>query len=260
MVALLLAIAAALGITLGLLGAGGAIIAVPAFVYVGNIAPTQASGYALFVVMVATLVAVVPALRNRTIHWPAFWSFGITTMATVFSVRLWLLPSLPTHYALGDWGVLELDTILMVAFGFVLVAAGYAMLRHRASTETIAPLQSKMLAAIGVLVGLTAGLLGVGGGFLMTPALVLWGRLQMKTAVATSIALICVNSAVGVSGDLVRGVVFDWPLVLSFTAFTTAGIVAGAHLRDRINAADLRMIFGWVVVAIGVAVLFVELF
>lgn len=260
MVALLLVIAAALGITLGLLGAGGAIIAVPAFVYVGNIAPTQASGYALFVVMVATLVAAVPAVRSKAIHWPAFWSFGITTMMTVFSIRLWLLPALPTRYAFGDWGVLELDTLLMVAFGFVLGAAGYAMLRQRTQTETLAPLQPAMLAAIGVLVGLTAGLLGVGGGFLMTPALVLWGRLQMKTAVATSIALICVNSAVGVSGDLIRGAVFEWPLVLTFTAFTTAGIVAGARLRDRINAADLRRLFGWVVVAIGIAVLIVELF
>lgn len=208
--------------------------------------------------MIATGVAVVPAIRNSEVHWPAFWSFGLTTMATVFAVRLWILPALPLHYSLGDWGVLERDKLLMVMFGVVLLLAGLAMLRHTSTTRSITSSRPMMLSGIGVAVGAVAGLLGVGGGFLMTPALVLWGKLDMKTAVGTSIALICVNSAVGVTGDLVRGAVFDWPLVLSFAVLTTIGIIAGIRLRNKIPASNLRRLFGWVVIGIGIIVLATE--
>lgn len=241
-----------------MLGAGGAIIAVPAFVYVGGIPPTQASGYALFVVMVATLAAAVPAIRNKSVHWPSFAWFGIATMGTVFLVRLWLLPALPRRFAFGDYGELELDTLLMIAFGLVLLLAGFAMLRHTTTGHAQSPAHSGILTLIGVAVGITAGLLGVGGGFLMTPALVLWGRLDMKTAVGTSITLICVNSAVGVAGDVARGAMFDWPLVLSFALLTTLGILVGIQLQHRIPAAKLRMLFGWVVIGIGMVVLTTE--
>lgn len=254
----LLVLAAAIGITLGLLGAGGAIVAVPTFVYVGGIQPTLASGYALFVVMIASFVGVLPAYRARQIHWPAFSAFGVTTLLTVFSIRRWILPALPRAITVGESSLATGD-VLMLAFGLVLLIAGISMLRHSPSQHSQAPSHPLMLAATGLGVGIIAGFLGVGGGFLMTPALVVWGRLDMKIAVGTSLALICVNSAAGVLGDLIGGAQFNWPLVLSFTLLTTIGIVVGGWLRNRIHADKLRAIFGYVVVAIGLAVLTLEI-
>jgi uncharacterized membrane protein YfcA len=254
----LYAIAALIGIALGLLGAGGAIVAVPAFVYVGGIQPTQASGYALFVVAVATFLASIPHARGKNINWRAFWWFGVSTMLTIFTIRRWALPALPQNLVLGSLHV-ALGTFLMLAFGLVLLLAGAAMLRHQPSAHTQAPSHPSRLLAIGVLVGVVAGFLGVGGGFLMTPALVLFARLEMKGAVATSLALICANSAVGVAGDLSGGLQYEWPLVLTFTAVTTLGILLGLRLSLRIDAARLRALFGWVVVGVGVVVLLTEL-
>ncbi len=244
--------------SLGLLGAGGAIVAVPAFVYIGGIEPTLASGYAFFAVMVATGVACIPHIWRGTIHWSAFWLFGLTTMLTIFTIRRWILPALPQNIVVGSIN-LELNTVLMVCFGIVLLLAGSAMLRDAQKPGTQAPSHPIRLAALGIVVGIVAGFLGVGGGFLMTPALVIWAGLDMKSAVATSLALICVNSAVGVIGDLSASVSYDWPVVLTFTACACAGIAIGLVAAHRIDAQKLRTIFGWVVVSIGVVVLTVEM-
>ncbi|MCO6466458.1 MAG: sulfite exporter TauE/SafE family protein [Bradyrhizobiaceae bacterium] len=256
---MLFVIALLLGITLGMLGAGGAIVAVPAFVYVGGVDPTDASGYALFVVMVATFVATIPALRRKAVHWPAFLTFGSTTFLTVFGIRYWIMPALPEEFMMMSWKV-DVDVLLMLVFGIVLLTAGALMLRHKPSLHGQAPTHPLKLAATGVGVGTIAGFLGVGGGFLITPALVVWGRIEMKVAVATSIALICVNSAAGVVGDLTRGAAYDWPLVLTFTGITTAGIIIGGWLHQRVHADGLRKLFGYVVIAIGVTVLAIELY
>jgi uncharacterized membrane protein YfcA len=92
----------------------------------------------------------------------------------------------------------------------------------------------------------------------MTPALVLWAGLDMKRAVATSLVLISVNSAVGVAADMWAGTPYDWPLVLGFTGLTTLGILSGMALSHRIDGSTLRKGFGWVVLAIGLAVLIKE--
>jgi uncharacterized membrane protein YfcA len=245
-------IAAFLGISLGLLGAGGAIVAVPAMVYLEGLPPTVASGYALFVVAVGALTASLRSLRAGGIDWRAAIAFGSTTSVTIAIVRSWIVPALPE--VIPGIGIAR-DVVLMLAFGAVLLGAGRAMLRRPAASQADAPLPSlQKLALYGVAIGAVSGFLGVGGGFLMTPALVLWARLDMRRAVATSLVLIGVNSAVGVTSDLVSGAQYNWPFVLTFTGITTAGIIVGMAVSKRIPAAALRKAFGWFVVVLGLAV------
>ena len=257
MSALLAVIAALLGISLGLLGAGGAIVAVPAMVYFEGLPPTVASGYALFVVAVGALVASVRSLRSGGIDWRAALAFGSTTTVAIAAVRAWIVPSLPD--VIPVIGVPR-DVVLMLAFGAVLLGAGRAMLRRPAHSQADAPLPSLIkLALYGVVIGAVSGFLGVGGGFLMTPALVLWARLDMPRAVATSLVLIGANSAVGVTSDLLAGAQYDWAFVLTFTGITTAGIMIGMTLSKRIQPDVLRKAFGWFVVMLGLAVVMQEL-
>lgn len=258
MIIALFALAVVIGITLGLLGAGGAILAVPAFVYLGGISPTLASGYALFVVTVATAVASIPAWRTKRIVWRAFWAFGSTTMMTIFLVRSFVMPQLPDVFHIGTTSILR-DTVLMIAFAMVLLIAGISMLRTRDTLHKSEHPHIMWLAFYGIIIGIIAGFLGVGGGFLMTPALVLWARLDMRYAVGTSLALICVNSAVGVVGDLSSGVQYDWVFVGTFAALATAGILIGMMLSHRIQVEHLKRAFGWLVIAIGITVLAKEL-
>jgi len=238
-------IAVVIGVSLGLIGAGGAIVAVPALVYIGGIDPRLASGYALFMVAVASSIVSVEHLRQRRVHLPSVLAFGSTTIISILLVRRYIAPFVP-------------PTPQMLAFAAVLLLAAIRMLRPGKPPDEKQQ-HPAYLAGYGFIIGAISGILGVGGGFLMTPALVLWAGLDMKRAVATSLVLIAVNSAIGVVADLWGGVVYDWPLVLTFTGLTTIGIICGMIASRRIDATTLRQGFGWVVLAIGIAVLLREI-
>ena len=238
--------AAMIGISLGLIGAGGAIVAVPTFVYVGGIDPNLADGYALFIVAVSSAVAVVMQGRAKNIAWRAVFAFGSGTIITLVVVRYYLDQFVPQN-------------VQMLIFGIALLAAAIAMLRSQRQPTKPAENKPMMLTLYGIAVGALSGLLGVGGGFLMTPALVLWAGLDMRRAVATSLVLISINSTAGVATDMVDGLQYDWPLVIVCTIITTAGIIIGTLLSRRIEVNTLKSIFGWLVLAIGIGVLAAEL-
>lgn len=246
MIVVLYVIAALIGISLGLIGAGGAIVAVPAFVYIGGIDPNLADGYALFIVAVASAVAVIMQGRNDLVDWKAVLAFGSSTIITLVVVRYYLDEFVPQN-------------IQMIIFGVVLLIAAVGMLRKSKSPDTATLSKPSLLALYGIIVGAFSGLLGVGGGFLMTPALVLWAGLDMKRAVATSLVLISINSFAGVATDVVDGLQYDWMFVLTFTAITTAGIIIGTILSRRIEGSKLKAGFGWFVGLIGLLVLVEEL-
>jgi len=252
-------IAVLIGMSLGLIGAGGAIVAVPLFVYFLHIPQTRASGYALFVVAVSSVYAVVQHYRARSIDWRAVIAFGASTMVSIYLVRAFVMPSLPATFAVGS-ATFDRDHVLMIAFAGVLFAAAFGMIREQQEQLVQAPPHAARLTLFGVVIGVISGFLGVGGGFLMTPALVLWARLDMKRAIATSLLLICANSAIGVIADLRAGLQYDWPFVLTFTGLTTIGIIIGTLLGTRIHGSHLRRGFGYFVLLIGIAVLARELF
>lgn len=239
-------IAVTIGISLGLIGAGGAIVAVPAFVYIGGIDPNLAAGYALFVVSIASLVAVGMQARQKLIEWTTIAWFGPPAILSLIAMRGFLVDFIS-------------ERIQMLLFGLVLLGAAGAMLRPRSAPETPSKTRPQLLAVYGLVIGALGGLLGVGGGFLITPALVLWAGLDMKRAVASSLVLICLNSMTGVIVDMAKGLTYDWSLVMIFTGLTTLGIVTGTLLSRRINGAVLKASFGWVVLAIGLYVMSKEL-
>jgi len=105
---------------------------------------------------------------------------------------------------------------------------------------------------VGVTVGVLTGFLGVGGGFLILPALVLFAGLEMKTAIGTSLAVIAVNCFGGLLGQL-RYVNFDWWLTLGFLLAAMAGMFAGTRLARWLTASTLRRGFAWCVVLLGIA-------
>ncbi|NQW30881.1 MAG: sulfite exporter TauE/SafE family protein [Ignavibacteria bacterium] len=261
MTIVLYVIAVFIGITLGMIGAGGAIVAVPSFVYLGGIPPALASGYALFVVAVASAVGAVQYIRNKLVDWRAVFAFGSSTLVTIALTRGIFLPAIPDIIPLPFGGTITEGSFLMFAFSGVLLYAAISMLRQRKKKDDEThPTHFLILAAYGVIIGLVSGFLGVGGGFLMTPALVLWANLEMKRAVGTSLVLISVNSLVGVGADITAGVQYEWGFLLVFTVLTTIGIIFGGRFATRVDGAILRKGFGWLVLAIGVSVLARESF
>lgn len=242
-----LALGAVIGLSLGLLGGGGSILTVPIFVYVLGMAAKPAIAMSLPVVGGTALIGAAGHWRAGHVRLPVALGFGVVAMAAAYGgARL---------------GVFVPGAVQLVLLALVMVAASLAMLRDRredAGDErrvrgTPPPLW--LIAAAGAAVGLLTGLVGIGGGFLIVPALVLLARLPMKQAVGTSLVVIALNSASGLLGYLGR-VPIDWRLAAAFTAIAGAGILVGAALVRRVPATSLRRAFAVFVLLMGVFILY----
>ncbi len=238
---LTVALAVVVGLSLGLLGGGGSILAVPLLVYVGGLGAKEAIATSLLVVGVTSVVGLVPHARAGRVRWRTGLLFGLAGMVGA--------------YGGGRLGVLLPEVVLLVAFAVIMLATAVAMLRgQRAAQPRSGELPVLRVLLDGVVVGVITGLVGAGGGFLVVPALVLLGGVPMAAAVGTSLLVIGMKSAAGLAGYLSE-VSLDWPLALSVTAAAVAGSLLGAQLAGRVPPDVLRRGFGWFVFVMGVVVL-----
>ncbi len=118
-----------------------------------------------------------------------------------------------------------------------------------------------MLILEGLSVGFFTGLVGAGGGFLIIPALVMLGKLEMKIAVGTSLLIISANSLLGFAGDISSNHThLDWTLLLKMTVFAITGIFIGNTLSKRVDGSKLKHGFGWFILILGIYIIVHELF
>ena len=241
---LILGFSAALviGVSLGLLGGGGSILTVPVFVYLLGFAAKPAIAMTLPVVGTASLVGAVGHWRQGNVNARVALLFGVVAMAGAFvGARLATFVS----------GAVQLATL-----GVVMLGAAAAMLRGRPQRPADAPPHTRALLLVAaVAVGLLTGFVGIGGGFLVVPALVLLAGSSMKEAVGTSLVVIAMNSAAGFAGYLGQ-VEIDWGFLAAFTAVAVAGIVIGTRLVRHVPQDTLRRIFALFLVLMAVLVLY----
>lgn len=249
LIVLTLALAALVGISLGLLGGGGSILTVPILTYVLGMPPREAIAASLFIVGVTSAVSMIGHARAGRVRWQMGVLFGVAGMAGAF--------------AGGLIGGLIPGTALMVLFAIMMIVTATAMIRGRKNggTDRLDPDQPRPVLRIlidGLLVGVATGLVGAGGGFLIVPALNLLGGLPIAIAVGTSLLVISLKSFAGLGGYLFS-VQLNWPLVLGFTAAAVVGSFVGVKLAGRIPEKTLRRGFGIFVLVMGAFVLVQEL-
>lgn len=257
--------AALIGISLGITGGGGSILAVPILVYVFGISPILATSYSLFIVGSTALIGAANNYRKGLVSIKTALLFGMSSITTVFLTRKYLVPALPEEiFSVGTFKVTkEVATMLLLAI--LMVMASIAMINNQ--TE-IKPLKSKdeksgsnlpKLLLYGVAIGLVTGLLGAGGGFLLIPALVLLLDMPMKEAVGTSLLIIALNSLIGFTGDLGHYII-DWKFLVTITMIAVAGIFVGGYFAKKIEGPKLKKAFGWFVLLTGIYIVIRELF
>jgi len=225
-----------IGVVLGMLGGGGAILTLPMLIYAIGVEPRAAIATSLFVVGSTAFVAMIVHARAGTVRWKIGGTFGLAAMAGAFTG--------------GNLAALVPAGVLLVLFGLIMLVSAVAMLRGRKDSAEARPLALGRALALGVGVGLLSGLVGAGGGFLIVPALVLFGGLQMREAIGTSLLVIGLQSFAGFAGHLGH-VVLDWPLIAVVTVAAMVGSVVGAVTGKRVSPAALRRAFAWLVVAMG---------
>ncbi|MCD4850977.1 sulfite exporter TauE/SafE family protein [Arthrobacter sp. AK01] len=238
-----LALGLIVGIVLGVVGGGGSIIAVPALVYGVGMSPTQAIPTSLLVVGVSSLAALLPRVRDG-LNWPVVALIG--------------LAGIPAAWGGAAVGRLLDPNILMLAFAVIMVAAGIRMLakpRESDGSCSTGPNRAFRSCApkavgVGLLVGFLTGLLGVGGGFLITPALTILLGLRLKQAVGTSLAIIVINSAAGFSAHA-AGYTIDWATTLAFAVPAILGSLVAARVARRLKDKYVRISFAVLIFAVA---------
>lgn len=251
-------LAVMMGLTLGMIGAGGSILTVPILVYLLGVKPVVATGYSLLVVGCAALTGAVRYWRGGLVNLRAALMFAIPAMLTVLATRTYLVPGIP-----DPLGGVPKDMVIMVLFATLMIAAATFMLRplavERERHPEMTPGRAARLIAGSSGVGLLTGMVGAGGGFLIIPTLIALFGLPVKEAIGTSLAVIAINSLIGFQGDIAAGIPLDWPLLGLFLGLTLLGMWLGTTLGKRMKAEKLKQIFGIFTLLVGLAVLTHEL-
>lgn len=254
-----------IGISLGMIGSGGSILTVPVLVYLMGVSPLLATTSSLFIVGTASLVGGIKAYAKNQVDFKAVTEFGIPSIFSIFITRHYILPALPDIlFSFGSFSVSK-DMFLMVIFAMLMLASSISMIiGHDAKENTEVATTERHnkilpLVLLGLAIGVITGLLGAGGGFLIIPALVLFLKLPMKTAIGTSLLIIAINSLFGFLFSL-KQFEYNWKIILLFTVISIAGIFIGSKMANKIPGTSLKKGFGWFILVMGFYIIVKEIF
>ena len=246
-----------MGTTLGLIGAGGSILAVPILVYILKINPLIATAYSLLIVGCTALVGAISFWRDGHVYVRKALQFSMASTCSIWLTRAWLVPNIP----LMIMGVPK-DSFIMILFSLMMMLAAYSMFTFKPNKQSSHNNQTPWLRLIstGLMVGFLSGIVGAGGGFLIIPSLIFIYQFTMKQAIGTSLSIIAINSLIGFSGDLSLGLQIDWSVLGLFILMTFIGVLSGTYINKRVDGDKLKKIFASFVLLLGLSIFFREVF
>jgi uncharacterized protein len=247
------------GLLLGMMGGGGSILSVPILVYLFSLDVVVASSYSLFIVGSTSMVGSALKHRDRSIDIPAALQLGVPSLLATFVTRKWIVCSIPDVLFMYGSIPITRRALLLSVFAIVVVISSLMVIRSRQSTREESTSRPNPLAVIfaGLGVGFLSGLAGVGGGFLILPALVLFGGLRFNVAVGSALPIIAMNSLVGFLGGVYSHPV-NWLFLVAISMLAMFGIFVGDLFASRISANILKRIFGWSALVLGIWILVQE--
>jgi uncharacterized membrane protein YfcA len=249
------------GLSLGLTGGGGAIFAVPLLVYGNSMAARQATIVSILSVGATAFVGFLLRLRNRQVEIKPGIAFASTGMITA---------------PIGDWIGDQLpDSLVMTLFGLLMLVVSFRMWKSaRKPADSFIQIETgdgagpscpydpegrlrvtsrcaRLLGLTGMAVGLLTGLFGIGGGFVIVPALVLLAHMDVKNAVGTSLLVITLVSVSAVVGVVIEGDEIPAATSISFLAGSLSGMGIGTILARRIGGPRLQQGFAAAILAVA---------
>lgn len=238
--------ALAIGLSLGLLGSGGSIITVPVLVYLVGQPDKIAIAGSLGVVGAVALVGALQNAAYGKVDWRSVGWFGIPGMLGTYG---------------GSWlSSMVTGAVQLLVFAVVMLAASVMMFRRAGYQSDGMPHAVPLIVAQGIAVGVLTGFVGVGGGFLILPALVLLGGLGMHVAIGTSLAIIALNAFTGFFKHLnilaTEGLSLDWRVLGTFVVLGALGSVVGSRFASRVPQATLRRMFAVFLVLMAAFILY----
>lgn len=239
------------GLMMGVLGGGGSIISLPVLLYL-KIEPKSAIAMSLGIVAVTAAISAFQHWRQGNVHLKVTGVFGaLGAVGTVIGARL---------------GLLTPEVIQLGVFALVMYTVAWRMLRHKGSSGSLAVATGNKLdvdveglpygrvAVHGIGVGVLAGAVGIGGGFLIVPALVLLSGLSVKRAIGTSLSVVAIQTAAGFAG-YVGTIPIDYPLMAGFTGVAVLSSLTAGFFSHRLPSEKLKRGFGLFLVVVATDIL-----
>jgi uncharacterized membrane protein YfcA len=240
----------AIGLSLGLLGSGGSILTIPVLVFLLKRPEKIAIAEGLAIVCFVSLIGAIPYGIRKQIGWKSVFLFGV--------------PGMVGACAGGGCSFFISGSVHMILFALAMVAASGMMLFGPVSPLQFVPTQAPKYQTIlkGFFVGLLTGLLGIGGGFLIVPALILLCSLPAVEAIGTSLMIIAMNALVGflqqVSGLQSLGLHVNWSIIGLVSLIAAIGSFSGSFLSSYLPQTRLKKLLGCSIFAMGLYVLIVQ--
>lgn len=245
-----------IGLTLGLLGSGGSVLTVPVLVYLVGHNAKISIAESMAIVGLIGIVSAIPYAHTKQIDWKSVLYFGVPGMVGTFG---------------GAWlGGFSSDAIQLAVFGSVLILAAAFMIRKafflgatQDECETVTPdpyrtfttAKTIKITLEGLAVGVLTGFVGVGGGFLIVPALVVFGQLPMRLAIGTSLVITVLKSLIGFAKYqhylVEHAMTVDWGTIVIFSLLGIVGGLVGQRLNSRLNQRTLQQGFAVFLVLVG---------
>ncbi|MDB4127448.1 sulfite exporter TauE/SafE family protein [Flavobacteriaceae bacterium] len=251
-----------IGISLGLIGGGGSILAVPVLAYLFSVNEKVATAYSLFIVGSSALVGGLKQHFKGLVDWHTAIVFGIPAIIGVSVVRHYVVPALPNVlFNIGDFEFTRRMGMFGL-FALLMFPAAFSMLKDRKEKEIIGVVKYNysLITIEGLLVGAITGMIGAGGGFLIIPALVILANVEMKIAVATSLIIIAFKSLMGFFLGDAFTMEIDWSFLTVFTSISLVGIFIGSYLGNFIDGKKLKKGFGFFIFLMAIFIFYMEFF
>lgn len=254
-----------IGLILGLIGGGGSILGVPVLVYVMGYSADEATSYSLFIVGATSLVGAITYLRKGNISVESILQFAIASLVTVFCVRKFIMPNIPSVISFSGTEISK-HVLIMVLFSLLILASSISMIKKRTYNRinevkwdefAKSPLGLPFVILLGITVGSVTGFVGAGGGFIIVPVLIFFLRLNFKKAIGTSLCIIALNSLIGFTGNIGHQKI-DWFMLIIISAICIVGILLGSLLSTKVSSQKLKPAFGWFTLVVGLFVLIKE--
>jgi uncharacterized membrane protein YfcA len=234
---------ALIGLLLGLVGGGGSILTVPILVYVIGLEVQVATATSLAIVGTSALAGAIPHARAGRVNFRVAVFFGAFGVGGAFAGS-WL-----NHQVSGTWILLLFGLLMLVVAARMWFRKGAG--RRETPDDDASDAIGWKVPLAGLLVGVMTGFFGVGGGFLIVPALALALGVPMSVAIGTSLAIIAINSASGLVAHAGSGA-FDLPIAALFIAGGLAGGLMGGRLAGLVDDRMLSRGFALLVAVVGV--------
>lgn len=248
-----------IGLLVGLFGGGGSILTVPVLVYLFAIPATLSTTYSLALVSITSLIAATPHVLQKKLSFKKILQFGIPSMLALYTVRSYILPAIPSTFNFFGYSI-EKNVFMMLFFSVLMLTSGFFMIKQKKNNPDCfdCPYNHYILIIAGLFEGIITGIVGAGGGFIIVPILMIFGKLSLKQAVANSLFIIGVKSLIGFLGshDLSD---LDFYFLGKIIAIALVGMYFGIQLNKKLDSKLLKPIFGYFVVLMGFIILIKEL-